>query len=429
MGNMKLKWKIFAFLLGFCALLLSMLWIFETVLLYDMYKLVRTREISKAITYVEQNIDNPKLFLIFEELMQQKEIVVTKTNDFVAPQPPPDRKGRPRQETITKTKVFTLDDGRTMSLTFHAIITPVDATVSTLKMQLYIITVIMVSMSVGLAIIIARKISQPIEELNKSAKILAKGDYGVAFAGNGFLEIQELSDTLNSTAKELSKVEGLRRELMANVSHDLRTPLSLIYSYAEMMHDFPQEITPRQTQLIMEEAKRLNSLVNDVLDFSRLEKGMEELSLSRFNLTDTLRVTTERIAELMAQKGYLIRFTYDREIFVNTDEVKITQAYYNLLINAINYGGDDRMVEIRQLSCDDSVRIEVQDHGEGIASEELPYIWDRYYTASGNHKRAITGSGLGLSIVRRIFALHGAEYGVSSQSGEGSVFWFALKAD
>lgn len=424
-----MKWKIFVFLLGFCALLLGVLWLFETVLLYDMYKLIRTREITAAISYVEENIDSPNLFGIFEELSQQKEIIVTKSNEFVPPQPPPDRKGRPRQETITKTKTFMLGDGRNLSLTFHAIITPVDATVSTLQMQLYLVTAVMLLMSVGLAIVIAKRISQPIEELSKSAKILATGDYEVTFKGSGFLEIQELSDMLSGAAKELSKVEGLRRELMANVSHDLRTPLSLIYSYAEMMHDFPQEVTPRQTQVIMEEAKRLNSLVNDMLDLSRLESGMQELNLHRVNLTDTLRKTTARMAELVAQQGYQVRFVQDTEVFVHADEVKITQAYYNLLINAINYCGGDRLVEVRQSVCDGLVRIEVQDHGEGISPEELPYIWERYYTASGSHKRAVTGSGLGLSIVRRILSLHGAEYGVSSRQGGGSVFWFTLRLD
>jgi signal transduction histidine kinase len=117
---------------------------------------------------------------------------------------------------------------------------------------------------------------------------LAKGNYEAEFKGKGYLEIKELSDTLNTAATELSKVERLRRELIANISQDLRTPLAFIYSYAEMMHDFPEEVTPEQSQIIMEETKRLTSLVNDMLDISLLEAGVSKLNKTNYNLTNNI---------------------------------------------------------------------------------------------------------------------------------------------
>ncbi len=426
MDKIKLKWRIFSFLLGFCALLIIMLWLFQTVFLFDMYKFVRSKEIDSAISYINKNINNHELPSILNELMNEKEIMVTKTNDF-APPPVPARDDRTRrmQETVTKTKIFTLDNGTKLSLTFHAIITPVNATVNTIKLQLYVITGIMIAMSVTLAIIIAKKISRPIEDINKSAKILSKGNYDVIFNAKNFLEISELSDTLNAMAKELSKVESLRRELMANVSHDLRTPLSLIYSYAEMMHDFPEEISQEQSQIIMDETKRLSSLVNDILDFTKIEKGLESINKTKFNITEALRIIIYRTSKLVEQKGYSINFEYEREYFVYADEVKISQAFYNMVINAINYCGDDKCIEIIQyISDDDKLKIDIVDHGQGISSEELPYIWDRYYKSDKSHKRGVTGSGLGLSIVKKIFELHNIEYGVDSELGRGSVFWF-----
>ena len=226
-------------------------------------------------------------------------------------------------------------------------------------------------------------------------------------------------------AKELSKVESLRRELMANVSHDLRTPLSLIYSYAEMMHDFPEEISQEQSQIIMDETKRLSSLVNDILDFTKIEKGLESINKTKFNITEALRIIIYRTSKLVEQKGYSINFEYEREYFVYADEVKISQAFYNMVINAINYCGDDKCIEIIQyISDDDKLKIDIVDHGQGISSEELPYIWDRYYKSDKSHKRGVTGSGLGLSIVKKIFELHNIEYGVDSELGRGSVFWF-----
>lgn len=427
MDKFRLKWRIFAFLLAFCALLLIILWFFQTVLLTDMYKLIRKGEIEKAIVLVEQNINNSNLQSIVISLEANKEILVRPVQEFVPPQKPGQvDRGRLQPEAITKTKEFTLADGRVLTLTFYAMITPVSATVSTLQAQLYIITCIMFLLSVVLAVIISRRISRPIEEINKGAKVLASGKFDTHFAGHGFLEIKELSDTLNTAAAELSKVENLRRELMANISHDLRTPLALIYSYAEMMHDFPDEITPGQTQIIMDETRRLTSLVNDILDVSRLETGTLNLRKTTYNLTESIGVTINRTAELVKNDGYVLIHEHDGDVYVNADEVKITQAFYNLLINAIHYSGEDKKITIRQSLSDEMVKIEVIDHGEGITPENMPYIWDRYYKVDKKHKRAIAGTGLGLSIVKKIIDLHGGSCGVESEAGKGSTFWFKL---
>ncbi len=429
MDKLKLQWKVFAFLLLFCAMLLIILWLFQTVFLDDMYKFIRKQEIEKAIELVAAHIESPDLQMIIIELNETKEIMVSPTiNPGIRPVSR-DPKARPPMVTITQDQVFTLSDGGEISLTFHAMVSPVDATVDTLRVQLYIITAVMVLLSVGLAFLLAKRVSKPIVDINESAKVLAAGSYQTQFDGHGFLEIKELSDTLNRAATELSKVERLRRELMANISHDLRTPLALIYSYAEMMHDFPAEITPEQTQTIMDETKRLSSLVNDILDVSRLETGTVELNKSRYNLTQSIKATIDRVAELVKREGYRLFFEANSDVYVNADELKITQALYNLLINAITHGGGDKIITVRQRLSEGFVIIEVADNGEGINPQDLPYIWDRYYKVDKNHKRPIMGTGLGLSIVKKIIDNHGGSYGVSSEVGTGSVFWFGIGVD
>ena len=241
------------------------------------------------------------------------------------------------------------------------------------------------------------------------------------------MEIKELSDTLNTAAKELSKVDGLRRELIANISHDLRTPLALIYSYAEMMHDFPSEVTPEQSQIIMDETKRLTSLVNDMLDISIIEAGVSKLNKANYNLTESLRKTITRISELIKNDGYKIDFEYSKDIYVFADEVKITQAFYNLLLNAITHGGNDKIISVRQGMSDNAVKIEVIDHGEGIKQSDLPYTWERYYKIDKKHKRPVIGTGLGLSIVKKVIEMHEGQCGVESEEGKGSIFWFQIK--
>ncbi|HEY8499891.1 MAG TPA: HAMP domain-containing sensor histidine kinase [Clostridia bacterium] len=428
MDKLKIKWKIFIFLLAFCAVLLLILWLFQTVFLSDMYKMIRRNELHEAMDIVEKNIASPELREILIQLENDKSVIVAPTREFVKPKTPTGGgRGEVRPESITETKEFTLPDGQAISLTFHAMITPVNATVSTLKIQLYIITAIMVLASVAIALVLSDIIANPLVRLNDRAKKLSRGNYNADFNASGYLEVKELSDTLNSAAIELSKVDELRRELIANISHDLRTPLSLIYSYAEMMQDFPDEITAKQLQTIMSETKRLSSLVNDILDVSRFETGAAELHMRRYNLTESIEETVARLYELLKSEGYSIDFRHSEDVYVIADEAKITQAFYNLLTNAVNYSLEDKHIIVTQSTVQNSVRIEVHDHGEGIAPEHIPYIWDRYYKVDKKHKRAITGTGLGLSIVKKIFELHGAKYGVESELGKGSIFWFQLE--
>lgn len=427
MDKLKIKWKIFIYLLGFCLLLLTILWMFQTVFLSDSYKLIRKKEIDKAITLVGRHINSPELNDILIELEMTKQITVRATRDFAPPIPPAPGRHERKPESLNKVHEYELEDGTKLSLTFYAMITPVDATVSTLRMQLVIITGIMIMLATVLAIIIAKYISKPIETINHGTKQLAKGNYDIAFCGKGFLEIKELSDTLNIAATELSKVECLRRELMANISHDLRTPLTFIYSYAEMMHDFPDEINPEHSQIIMDETKRLTSLVNDMLDISLIDAGATKLNKTRYKLTESLREVINRMNELVKKDGFRIEFQYAEDVCIFADELKFTQVVYNLLLNAITHGGDDKAVLVKQSVIDNTVRIEVIDHGSGIKAEDLPYIWERYYKLDKQHKRPIMGTGLGLSIVKSIIKMHAGECGVDSEEGVGSCFWFQLK--
>lgn len=460
-NKLKLKWKIFAFLLGFCALLLAILWLFQTTFLESFYKQIRIMEIkndANTIVYnLKNNIEinsiieeskrsdviidivnlNGNSLLMSNELQDKHTIeenlmIITQTlhgekefYEYINSPPGPVGR-RPMMQSLSYVKLAESKTYGKIALVIRAVISPVDATVTTLRYQLYVVSGIMLILSIILAIIIAKRISKPIEEINHSALSLANGNYDTHFDGKGFHEIVELSDTLNTAAHELGKVDGLRRELLANVSHDLRTPLALIYSYAEMMNDFPDEITTEQTQVIIDESKRLTSLVNDILDISKLESDMEQLNLSSFSLSQNLSETCKRMEALLKKDEYIIQFSYDKEIFIKADKMKMDRVFYNLLINAINYSGDNKLISVSQKSTDKTVRISITDFGSGIAEEDLPYIWDRYYKSTKNHKRAITGTGLGLSIVKKIIELHGGNYGVISELGKGSTFWFEI---
>ena len=275
----------------------------------------------------------------------------------------------------------------------------------------------------------SRSISEPIIETNEAARELSRARYQRPPHSGGYREIAQLNDTLVQTAEDLRKVEDLQRELIANISHDLRTPLTMIEGYAEAMRDIPDEITPENMQIIIDETERLSTMVNEVLDFSRLRTGSLELTMTRFNLTELIRKIVDRISHMTAVEGYTVTFEAGEDVFVTADSGRISQVIYNLAGNALTYTGADKTVRIRQEQKDGTVRITIADSGEGISPEELPFIWDRYYRSRENHKRAVIGSGLGLNICRGILENHHAPYGAETPPEGGTVFWFALPED
>ena len=321
---------------------------------------------------------------------------------------------------------MTNEDGEEELILLSMMITPVDATVYTLRKQFIYIAVIFLAAAIAIGFLISMLVSRPIISINRSAKQLAEGDFETEFTGTGYREVQELSDTLNYAAEELGRTENLRRDLIANVSHDLRTPLTMITAYSEVMRDLPGENTPENAQIIIDESKRLTTLVNDMLDLSKLQAGVMQLKLTTFDFTKNIMAVMNRFSKLKEQDGFDIRFEYRDDVRVTADEYKIYQVVYNLIINAINYAGDDKQVIVRQIVNGNIVRVEVEDHGRGIEEKELKNIWDRYYKVDKTHKRAVQGTGLGLSIVQNILHLHDAKFGVRSTVGRGSTFWFEL---
>ncbi len=305
-------------------------------------------------------------------------------------------------------------------------ITPVTSVVETLRYQLIIMTVVIVLLSVVMAIIVAKVISKPISDATEKAKQLADQNYDLTFSGGKYREITELNDTLSYAAQELKKVDDLQKELIANISHDLRTPLTMITGYAEIMRDLPGEATPENVQIIIDEATRLNDLVSDLLDISRLRSGTADIRMEVFSLTECIKNIFSRYQKLVENDGLNIIFEHDGEVFVRGDELRMTQVLYNLINNAVNYIGEDKTVIVRQSVADGKVKIEVIDHGDGIPQEKLDFIWDRYYRVDKEHQRAVIGSGLGLSIVKNILLLHDADFGVASKLGSGSDFYFSL---
>ena len=318
-------------------------------------------------------------------------------------------------------------DGQEYMILQYANLTPLNSIFTMLEQQTLLIGVAMCVFVFLLVAILSKFITKPIVSLNETAKQLAAGNYDADFSARGYREIEELTATLNYASRELSKNDRLQKELISNVSHDLRTPLTMIKGYSEVMRDIPGENTPENIQVIIDETTRLSELVNDMLDLSKIQSGTRTLQKEAFSITQTVRDTLHRYEKLIMQDGYNIEFQAEDDVSVIADRSMILQVVYNLINNAINYTGENKCVKVVQSVSVDRVRISVTDTGEGISAEDMGEIWERYYRVDKVHKRATIGTGLGLSIVKGVLEAHGASFGVDSIPGNGATFWFELE--
>ena len=471
--------RIMLYLVLFVAFVIAMLWLFQIVGLNDFYRYYKTKRVISAASAMMDNLDNSEVSVLADQLSSQNDIcilildenghTVVSSKDtqfclihrmsvrdlswwrsrvpadgstlieqfnvqpfqndlynphrFIGNAPPaPDTD----YQSLLYAKRIELPNEQMGYMLLNTMITPLDATVTTLRSQLLLITCLVLLGALLLTVIISRKLSLPIIETNAAAKELSFGRFQQTKHANNYREIAELNATLSRAAEDLSRVERLQHELIANISHDLRTPLTMIGGYAEVMRDIPGESTPENMQVIIDESARLTTLVSEIMDFSRMQSGALPMNPSEFDLTHTIQGIVERISTLVEPKGYSICFEPDGHFTVTADESRISQVIYNLIGNALTYTGEDKKITVTQTQVHEHIRISVKDTGKGIAQDELPMIWYRYYRTRDTHKRAVIGSGLGLSIVRSILEQHEVPFGVDSHKGEGSVFWFEL---
>jgi len=467
-----MRGRIFAAFVVFSALVLSILWISQTFFMDDLYKKVRLSELDKCADGLSdadvEDYSERALYLgerynicitVYKIERGRGSAVVTchvdggcfihnltsetMQNDALLSRLYDEGRRRGRDgymETVTApderesgtfvgdilySRVVPSEQAEYMLL-FNTEIYPLDSTVSTMRTMLAYISVILVVAAAVLSVILASRMSSPVRRMSREASRLALGDYGVRFDGGSVKELSELSDALNHAASELSCLDRMQKDLIANVSHDLRTPLTLISGYSEVMRDIPGEMTAENMQVIIDESSRLSVMVNDLLDMSRYISGKYTPTRQIFSMTEAVSECVDSYSKLCSRDGFVIEFEHDGELYVEGDRPSLQRVIYNLVANAVNYTGEDKRVKVRQISEGGACRIEISDSGAGIAKADLPLIWERYYRGDDFHKRSAVGSGLGLSIVKTILAAHQARFGVRSRVGHGSTFWFEL---
>ena len=269
----------------------------------------------------------------------------------------------------------------------------------------------------------------PLSHLSAAARQMGQGNYQVQVQVESNDEIGRLAQDFNHMAGQVARASQLQRDLLANVSHDLRTPLTLIKGYAETVRDLtgadPQKRTD-QLNVIVQETDRLTGLVNSVMELSKVSSGTDRPQPVDFDMSDLCQEVAERYQGFCAQNGCTLTLQADAPCPVRADPDMMERVLHNLLGNAMNHLGPDKTFFLRTIPGPGGVRVEVEDHGAGIPSEELPYLFDRYYRSRRDAGKL--GSGLGLTITKAILQSHGFRFGVKSSLGQGSVFWFVADA-
>ena len=306
----------------------------------------------------------------------------------------------------------------------------VDSITSILRNKLIYVTMIIIVLAILMSFHLSKMLNEPIINITNEAKKLSKGNLKLNFEESNIKEIDELANTLIYANNEINKTDELRRDLLSNVSHDLKTPLTMIKAYAEMLRDIDNLSDDKKREnlnIIIDETDRLNILVNDILNLSKLESNKETLDKSEFDLVELIKKIVKKFDILVEKEKYEFILDMPKKAYVFGDKNKISQVIYNLVNNSVNYTGKDNKVYINVIENKKSYLVEIKDTGKGIKEEELNIIWDKYYKNEKNHRRNKVGTGVGLSIVKNILEIHQFKYGVTSTINKGTTFYFEIE--
>ena len=322
----------------------------------------------------------------------------------------------------------TVIGGETVYFYMATALAPVNRALVPFTNQFIIVTCICIMLSVIIALGFSLRLTRPITAFARTARLLAKGQE-VEFKMSGIDEYDQLAKALNYSTEELNKTEKMRRDFLANISHDLRTPLTMVKAYAEMIRDISGDVPKKRNEhckVIIDEVDRLTLLVNDLLDLSKIQAGTRKPDLKPINLSALVKTVMERFSMYEERDGYSFEVICDENCVILADERMVEQICYNLIGNAVSYTGEDKKVGVSVKREDGVIAVRISDTGRGISPSEKDKVWDRYYRASQS-KRAVVGSGIGLSIVKSLLQAHSAEYGIDSVVNHGTTFWFKMK--
>ncbi|MEW9179524.1 HAMP domain-containing sensor histidine kinase [Bacillus mycoides] len=341
-----------------------------------------------------------------------------------------------------------MENGKTKEYAFViASLQPVNEAMLVLKDYYVYALIIVFLVIILLSFYYSKIIVKPLIKINRVTKKMANFDFSEKLPVTADDEIGGLSSSINTLSVNLKdridrlnvantklqqdiererQLEKTRKEFISGVSHELKTPLSVIRSFAEGIQDGVSKDTTYYTNVILEETDNMNRLIVEMLELAKLESGTYKLEMSTFSIGELIQQVYTKLLFSMEEKHLQVDIHADSSLFVKANRSRIEQVVVNLLSNAIRYTPDGEKIHVSIIETEDTVKIKIENTGNPIPEESLEKIWDRFYRLDASRSRHTGGTGLGLSIVKNILDLHHAEYGVYNTTNS-VVFYFNLQ--
>ncbi|MBQ7007194.1 MAG: HAMP domain-containing histidine kinase [Oscillospiraceae bacterium] len=303
-----------------------------------------------------------------------------------------------------------------------------DSIVTIVSTQLQTATIVGLVLAVLASAVITMWFLHPITKLSNATKEIAKGNYDVKVELDTTDEMGQLAHDFNMMTEEIKRSQELQRELIASISHDLRTPLTIIKGYAESIKDITGDnktIRDQQLQTIIDEADRLSGMVGSSLEYAKLKQGAYKLNIVQFDIADMCQEIVEVYTNKAEKENRHIAYSGPESVYVFADPQLMERVLHNFVSNALLHTPEQTRVTIAiTIQENGKIKISVYDSGSGIKQEDIPHLFDKYYRARKGEGG--TGTGLGLAIVKSIMENHNFNYGVKSEEGLGTEFWFEI---
>jgi signal transduction histidine kinase len=325
-----------------------------------------------------------------------------------------------------------LEEGvATNVIRFFVDVTEARGAVGMAYMEVILVSLIAVLISVIAVYYTTTRLTRPFMEINDIVQKYSKGDYNVRIPISSIEEATQLAISFNTMADQLKDLEATRRSFVANVSHELRSPLTSMKGFLEAMQDGtigPDEYE-KYIGIVLSETKRMAVMVNDLLDLARIESGKTALKLEIFDINELIRRTLITFEARIYEHRMEVDVKFAQEqYYVEADSAQISQVLRNIIDNAIKYSPDDSKLRIATYAMKREIYVSIQDSGQGIPEQDIPHVFDRFYKVEKAHTPSKqSGTGLGLSIVKRIIDQHNQTITLKSAKGKGSTFTFTLK--
>ncbi|MBE6894431.1 MAG: HAMP domain-containing histidine kinase [Ruminococcaceae bacterium] len=300
--------------------------------------------------------------------------------------------------------------------------------VSIVSTQLQTASLLGILLSIIIATVMSHWFMSPLLKMSAATKEIAKGNYDVKVQINSRDEFGQLAKDFNQMTEEIQRSHEMQKDLLANITHDLRTPLTIIKGYAESIKDITgdsKEIRDQQLTTIIEETDRLSQMVGSVMEYTKLNQTGYKLNIVQFDIADMCRDIVEMYSYKAEKDGKSVSYAGPEQVYVFADAALIERVIHNFISNALVHTPPQTRVGVAiNITAEGKVKVSIYDSGQGIRQEDIPHLFDKYYRARKDGGK--TGSGLGLAIVKSILENHNFKYGVESREGLGTEFWFII---